>query len=125
MACASRFSSVLTMIGAALLGVGRFGFNAGVRWRPQAYRRAGPCWSPTPPPRPAGFAWMIVGWLSKGKPTVIGICLGVGIPTPMGGDAVIHSSHRTGWTDICAKLRFKLMISVPRASFDLTSQELS
>src|SRR6202023_3504712 len=48
---------VLTMIGASLLWVGWFGFNAGSAVT-------------------AGFTWMIVEWILRGKPTVIGICSG-------------------------------------------------
>src|SRR5208337_4933716 len=48
---------VLTMIGASLLWVGWFGFNAGSAVS-------------------AGLTWMLIEWMLRGKPTVLGICSG-------------------------------------------------
>ena len=66
---------VLTMIGAALLWVGWFGFNAGSAV--SAGLQAGMAMLVThTATATAGFTWMIVEWIMKGKPTVIGICSG-------------------------------------------------
>jgi ammonium transporter, Amt family len=66
---------VLTMIGASLLWVGWFGFNAGSAV--SAGLQAGMAMLVThTATATAGFTWMIVEWLLKGKPTVIGICTG-------------------------------------------------
>jgi len=66
---------VLTMIGASLLWVGWFGFNAGSAV--SAGLQAGMAMLVThTATATAGFTWMIVEWTMKGKPTVIGICSG-------------------------------------------------
>jgi Amt family ammonium transporter len=66
---------VLTMIGASLLWVGWFGFNAGSAVT--AGLQAGMAMLVThTATATAGFTWMIVEWMMKGKPTVIGICSG-------------------------------------------------
>src|SRR5882762_2156820 len=66
---------VLTMIGASLLWVGWFGFNAGSAVT--AGLQAGMVMLVAPTATAtAGFTWMIVEWIMKGKPTVIGICSG-------------------------------------------------
>jgi ammonium transporter, Amt family len=66
---------VLTMIGASLLWVGWFGFNAGSAT--SAGLQAGMAMLVThEATATAGFTWMIVEWIMKGKPTVIGICSG-------------------------------------------------
>src|SRR5580704_12875641 len=66
---------VLTMIGASLLWVGWFGFNAGSAVT--AGLQAGMAMLVThTATATAGFTWMIVEWIMKGKPTVIGICSG-------------------------------------------------
>src|SRR5262252_7811188 len=66
---------VLTMIGASLLWVGWFGFNAGSAV--SAGMQAGMAMAVTHiATATAGFTWMIVEWIMKGKPTVIGICSG-------------------------------------------------
>ena len=66
---------VLTMIGASLLWVGWFGFNAGSAVT--AGLQAGMAMLVThTATATAGFTWMVVEWLLKGKPTVIGICSG-------------------------------------------------
>jgi len=66
---------VLTFIGAALLWVGWFGFNAGsaVTAGMQAGMAMGVTQFAT---ATAGFTWMLVEWALRGKPTVIGICTG-------------------------------------------------
>src|SRR5215469_11182294 len=66
---------VLTMIGASLLWVGWFGFNAGSAV--SAGLQAGMAMLVThTATATAGFTWMLVEWMLKGKPTVIGICSG-------------------------------------------------
>src|SRR5712691_5439356 len=66
---------VYTFIGAALLWVGWFGFNAGSAVT--AGLQAGMAMLVTHmATATAGFTWMIVEWIMKGKPTVIGICTG-------------------------------------------------
>jgi ammonium transporter, Amt family len=66
---------VLTFIGASLLWVGWFGFNAGsaVTAGMQAGMAMGVTQFAT---ATAGFTWMLVEWAMRGKPTVIGICTG-------------------------------------------------
>ncbi len=66
---------VLTMIGASLLWVGWFGFNAGSAV--SAGMQAGMAMAVTHiATATAGFTWMLVEWMLRGKPTVIGICSG-------------------------------------------------
>jgi ammonium transporter, Amt family len=66
---------VMTMIGASLLWVGWFGFNAGSAVT--AGLQAGMAMLVThTATATAGFTWMIVEWIMKGKPTIIGICSG-------------------------------------------------
>jgi Amt family ammonium transporter len=66
---------VLTMIGASLLWVGWFGFNAGSAVT--AGMQAGMAMTVTQiATAVAAFTWMLVEWMSRGKPTVIGICSG-------------------------------------------------
>jgi len=66
---------VLTMIGASLLWVGWFGFNAGSAV--SAGMQAGMAMAVTHiATATAGFTWMLVEWFLRGKPTVIGICSG-------------------------------------------------
>ncbi len=67
---------VLTFIGASLLWVGWFGFNAGSAVT--AGMQAGMAMLGDPD-RDRGrprFTWMFVEWVMRGKPTVIGICSG-------------------------------------------------
>jgi len=66
---------VLTMIGASLLWVGWFGFNAGSAV--SAGMQAGMAMAVTHiATATAGFTWMLVEWGMRGKPTVLGICSG-------------------------------------------------
>jgi len=66
---------VLTFVGASLLWVGWFGFNAGSAVT--AGLQAGMAMLVTHmATSAAGFTWMIVEWMMRGKPTVIGICTG-------------------------------------------------
>jgi Amt family ammonium transporter len=66
---------VLTFIGASLLWVGWFGFNAGSAVT--AGLQAGMAMTVTQiATAVAAFTWMLVEWMARGKPTVIGICSG-------------------------------------------------
>jgi len=66
---------VLTFIGASLLWVGWFGFNAGSAVT--ANMQAGMAMTVTQiATATAALAWMIVEWALRGKPTVVGICSG-------------------------------------------------
>ncbi len=66
---------VLTLVGASLLWVGWFGFNAGSAVT--AGLQAGMAMTVTQiATAVAGFTWMLVEWAIRGKPTVIGICSG-------------------------------------------------
>ena len=68
---------VLTFIGASLLWVGWFGFNAGSAVT--AGMQAGMAMTVTQiATAVAAFTWMLVEWAMRGKPTVIGICSGCG-----------------------------------------------
>jgi len=72
---APAHNMVLTFIGASLLWVGWFGFNAGSAVT--AGLQAGMAMLVTHmATATAGFTWMIVEWMMRGKPTVIGICSG-------------------------------------------------
>jgi ammonium transporter, Amt family len=65
----------LTLIGAALLWVGWFGFNAGSAVA--ADGRAGMAMASTQiATATAALAWMFVEWITKGKPSVLGIASG-------------------------------------------------
>ncbi len=65
----------LTIVGASLLWVGWFGFNAGSAVA--ADGRAGMAMAATQiATAAAAMAWMCVEWLSKGKPSVLGIASG-------------------------------------------------
>src|SRR6266849_4993177 len=66
---------VLTFIGASLLWVGWFGFNAGSAVT--AGMQAGMAMLVTQiATAVAAFPWLLVDWALKGKPTVVGICSG-------------------------------------------------
>ena len=66
---------VLTFIGASLLWVGWFGFNAGSAVT--AGMQAGMAMTVTQiATAVAGLTWMFVEWIMRKKPTVIGICSG-------------------------------------------------
>ena len=66
---------VLTFIGASLLWVGWFGFNAGSAT--SAGMQAGMAMTVTQTATAtAALTWMFVEWALRGKPTVVGICSG-------------------------------------------------
>ena len=65
----------LTLIGTSLLWVGWFGFNAGSQVA--ADGRAGMAMAVTHiAAASAAVAWMLVEWVAKGKPSVLGIASG-------------------------------------------------
>ncbi len=66
---------VLTMIGASLLWVGWFGFNAGSAVASNAL--AGSAFMNTQVATAmAALAWMVVEWIERKKPTLLGLCSG-------------------------------------------------
>ena len=66
---------VLTFIGASLLWVGWFGFNAGSATT--AGMQAGMAMTVTQiATAVAALAWMFAEWIARGKPTLVGICSG-------------------------------------------------
>ena len=68
-------SLVLTVVGASMLWVGWFGFNAGSQLA--ADGTAGMAMAVTHiSTAMAGFTWMLVEWSSHGKPSVLGIATG-------------------------------------------------
>jgi Amt family ammonium transporter len=72
---APAHNMVLTFIGASLLWVGWFGFNAGSAVT--AGMQAGMAMLVTQiATATAAFAWMLVEWAMRGKATVVGICSG-------------------------------------------------
>ena len=71
----SPHNLVLTLIGASLLWVGWFGFNAGSAVA--ADGRAGMAMAATQiATAAAAMAWMFAEWVAKGKPSVLGIASG-------------------------------------------------
>lgn len=68
-------SLVMTMIGASLLWVGWFGFNAGSELSPDgvaALAFANTCVAPAA----AALSWLFLEWIFQGKPSLLGICSG-------------------------------------------------
>jgi Amt family ammonium transporter len=66
---------VLTFIGASLLWVGWFGFNAGSAVT--AGMQAGMAMTVTQvATATAALAWMFAEWIARGKPTLVGVCSG-------------------------------------------------
>ena len=66
----------LTMVGAALLWVGWFGFNAGSAVA--ADGRAGLAMAVTHVAASAGaLAWMLAEWVVRGRPSLLGLCSGL------------------------------------------------
>jgi Amt family ammonium transporter len=72
---APAHNMVLTYIGGSLLWVGWFGFNAGSATT--AGMQAGMAMTVTQVATGmAGLAWMVTEWITRGRPTLIGICSG-------------------------------------------------
>mgnify|MGYP003339596768 CR=1 FL=1 len=94
----SPYNLTLAVIGASLLWVGWFGFNAGSAGGAGA--RAGMAMTVTQiATAAAAFGWMFAEWIVRGKPSVLGIISGAagglvaitpasGYVTPMGGLAI-------------------------------------
>jgi Amt family ammonium transporter len=69
-------SLMMTAIGTGLLWMGWFGFNAGSAL--EATGAAGLAFFNTLfGPAVAGVTWMLVEWLMKGKPSLLGVCSGI------------------------------------------------
>ncbi len=69
------FNTSYVMIGASLLWVGWFGFNAGSAVGSNG--RAGMAMAVTQiATAAAALSWMFAEWIAKGKPTLVGICSG-------------------------------------------------
>ncbi|RJF89170.1 ammonium transporter [Oleomonas cavernae] len=68
-------SLTLTMVGAALLWVGWFGFNAGSNLEANAYASLAAI-NTFVATAAAAFGWLIVEWLIKGKPSLLGTVSG-------------------------------------------------
>jgi Amt family ammonium transporter len=68
-------SLTLTMVGAALLWVGWFGFNAGSNLEANAYASLAAI-NTFVATAAAAFAWLMVEWLIKGKPSLLGTVSG-------------------------------------------------
>jgi len=69
-------SLTMTMIGASLLWVGWFGFNAGSNLEANG-TAALALVNTFVATAAAGFAWLIVEWVMKGKPSLLGLASGV------------------------------------------------
>ncbi|MBI1252090.1 MAG: ammonium transporter [Alphaproteobacteria bacterium] len=69
-------SLTMTLIGTGMLWVGWFGFNAGSNLESNYY--AGLAMANTfLATAAAGFSWALVEWLTKGKPSLLGMCSGI------------------------------------------------
>ncbi len=69
-------SLTMTMIGTGLLWFGWFGFNAGSNLEANYY--AGLAMANTfLATAAAGFSWTLVEWVTKGKPSLLGLCSGI------------------------------------------------
>ncbi len=69
-------SLTMTMIGAALLWVGWFGFNVGSNLEAAAFITV-PMLNTFVCTAAAALAWIIVEWIAKGKPSILGLVSGV------------------------------------------------
>ncbi len=78
------FNLGLTMVGAGLLWVGWFGFNAGSAVA--ADGRAGLAMAVTHIAAAAGaMSWMLGEWVMRGRPSLLGLCSGLVAITPAAG----------------------------------------
>ncbi|MGQ0533605.1 MAG: ammonium transporter [Caulobacteraceae bacterium] len=69
-------SLTMTLIGTGLLWFGWFGFNAGSNLEANYY--AGLAMANTfLATAAAGFSWMLTEWVTKGKPSLLGMCSGI------------------------------------------------
>ncbi|MFA5120154.1 ammonium transporter [Zavarzinia sp.] len=69
-------SLTLTMVGASLLWVGWFGFNAGSNLESNSYASLA-AMNTFVATAAAGFGWLMVEWIVKGKPSLLGTASGV------------------------------------------------
>jgi Amt family ammonium transporter len=69
-------SLTLTMVGASLLWVGWFGFNAGSNLESNEYAVLAMA-NTFIATAAAGFSWMMIEWLVKGKPSLLGLVSGI------------------------------------------------
>ena len=69
-------SLTMTMIGAALLWVGWFGFNVGSNLEAAAFATV-PMMNTLLCTAAAGLAWILIEWIAKGKPSILGLVSGV------------------------------------------------
>jgi Amt family ammonium transporter len=69
-------SMVLTLVGTGMLWVGWYGFNAGSALGADGVA-ANAFMTTTLAAAVAGFAWALIEWLTRGKPTVLGYCSGI------------------------------------------------
>jgi len=69
-------SMVLTLIGAGLLWVGWFGFNGGSSLTADALGSSAFA-ATQAAAAAAGFSWILVEWMLKGKPTALGLASGI------------------------------------------------
>ncbi|MEZ5730667.1 MAG: ammonium transporter [Hyphomicrobiaceae bacterium] len=69
-------SLVMTMIGAAMLWVGWFGFNCGSNLESNGTAIAAMV-NTFVATAAAGLSWMVVEWMAKGKPSLLGLASGV------------------------------------------------
>ncbi len=69
-------SLTMTLIGTGLLWFGWFGFNAGSNLESNYYAVLAMA-NTFLAPAAAGFSWMLVEWLTKGKPSMLGMASGV------------------------------------------------
>jgi Amt family ammonium transporter len=69
-------SLTMTYIGAALLWVGWFGFNAGSNLEANA-GAALPLLNTLLATAAAGFSWILTEWITKGKPSMLGLASGI------------------------------------------------
>jgi len=69
-------SLTLTLVGTGLLWFGWFGFNAGSNLEATSY--AGLAIANTLIcTAAAGFSWIVMEWITRGKPTLLGLCSGI------------------------------------------------
>ena len=69
-------SMVLCMIGTGMLWVGWYGFNAGSALGADAIA-SNAFATTTLAAATAGFAWAVIEWITRGKPSVLGFCSGI------------------------------------------------
>ena len=69
-------SMVLCMIGTGMLWVGWYGFNAGSALGADGIA-ANAFTTTTLAAATAGFVWAVMEWLTRGKPSVLGLCSGI------------------------------------------------